>query len=273
MNNLTLRILTALVAGPLFVLCLWLGPWGPKILIGGLMVLGAYEFERLISARFSEAKHFGMFWAVFAAFGYALIGALELDNAVVWFWTACVALGWIIEAFRALDVEKLFPWLALQVCGSLFLGSWFAQSFHLIEAKGTGFEPVLPFLFVLLCMWIVDTGAYFCGRSFGKRPLAPVLSPKKTLEGAIGGTLLTIAFGAWAGPAMLDLAWYWTAGLALVLAITGQVGDLLESAVKRWAGIKDSSNLLPGHGGFLDRFDSFYLSAPVAAILLRLIGV
>jgi phosphatidate cytidylyltransferase len=272
MSNLTVRILTALVAGPIFILCLWMGPWGPKFLIGGLMVLGAYEFERLISARFSEARHFGMFWAILSAFGFALLGAFEAPIAWHWAWIGTVVLGWIFEAFRALDVEKLFPWLGLQISGSLFLGVWFGKSFELIHpSTDFGWVAVYPFLFVLLCMWIVDTGAYFCGRALGRRPLAKVLSPKKTLEGAIGGTLLTVVFGVLAGPSMLGVSMGLAGLLAFILAIAGQMGDLLESAVKRWSGIKDSSNLLPGHGGFLDRFDSFYLAAPIAAIVLALI--
>ena len=121
---------------------------------------------------------------------------------------------------------------------------------------------------VLLLMAIIvvsDSAQYYTGRAFGRRPLSPAISPKKTIEGAIGGvvfgTLATMAGGPW----LLAL-------LGAVLALLGIVGDLFESLLKRSAGIKDSSNLIPGHGGVLDRIDSWLFAAPVYYVFVRFIA-
>ena len=116
-------------------------------------------------------------------------------------------------------------------------------------------------------IWIGDTAAYFGGRAFGKHPLAPAISPKKTVEGFIFGFFGAVIFG---------LLWWWIglihldAGLAIGLAagLFGQIGDLVESAIKREADVKDSGGLLPGHGGLLDRFDSLMTTAPIVAMYL-----
>lgn len=121
-------------------------------------------------------------------------------------------------------------------------------------------------------MWTNDTAAYIFGRSLGRHRIAPSISPGKTWEGWAGGTLSTLlvgygVLGRWEGGAILgDAQWLMLAG---VVAVLGPVGDLMESALKRKAGLKDSGNLLPGHGGILDRFDSHVIAAPVAAILLH----
>ena len=136
-----------------------------------------------------------------------------------------------------------------------------------------------PF-FILLCMWINDTMAYIVGSLIGKTPLSPI-SPKKTWEGTLGGIVLTVlVVGGGANyllgslipvgkmEPLLSAHWY---VLALLAAIAGTWGDLLESKFKRVAGIKDSGTILPGHGGFLDRFDSLLVATPVCWIYLKLI--
>jgi phosphatidate cytidylyltransferase len=117
-------------------------------------------------------------------------------------------------------------------------------------------------LFALVIVWVSDSAAYFAGKSIGKHALAPHLSPNKTWEGTIAGFLgsLTVgfAFARWLNVPLVHLL-----GMAAVGNVAGQVGDLLESAYKRSAGIKDSGSLLPGHGGVLDRIDALILAIPV----------
>jgi len=123
------------------------------------------------------------------------------------------------------------------------------------------FGPLLLF-FLLVLIWVGDTFAYFVGRWFGRRPMAPQLSPHKTWEGAVanlaGSFLVAAAFSRWT-----DIRFMVLAPAAVLGNIAGQIGDLLESAYKRAAGAKDSGNLLPGHGGILDRIDSLIFAAPV----------
>jgi phosphatidate cytidylyltransferase len=129
--------------------------------------------------------------------------------------------------------------------------------------------PEAVFL-VMLTIMISDTAQYYTGRAFGRRPLAPAISPKKTIEGAIGGfvfgTAALVVIGAWWAP-QLRIATRVVLGLAIVAL--GIAGDLFESFLKRRAGVKDSSALIPGHGGVLDRIDALLFAAPVYYIVLK----
>ena len=136
---------------------------------------------------------------------------------------------------------------------------------HLINLRDIPQYGEYLTLFMIITVWVSDTGAYFCGRFLGRHKLNVEVSPKKTWEGAVGGTLLAV--GAAVLMAHLFLSNTLTVKTAVILglliAIVGQVSDLAESVIKRSTGVKDSSNLLPGHGGFLDRFDSYLLLAPL----------
>jgi phosphatidate cytidylyltransferase len=127
-----------------------------------------------------------------------------------------------------------------------------------------------PALLLLLTVVASDSMQYYAGRAFGRRALAPVISPKKTIEGAIGGfvggTIVLACLGAWWIP---QVPLYARIGLGLTLAALGIVGDLVESAMKRAADVKDSSHLIPGHGGVFDRIDALLLAAPVYIIVLK----
>jgi len=129
-----------------------------------------------------------------------------------------------------------------------------------LHASGTDGPRLL--MFVLVITWVGDTAAYFVGRAIGKHPLAPVLSPKKSWEGTIasilGALLVAVVFARWFIVPLPHLL-----AMAVVGNIAGQAGDLLESAYKRSAGVKDSGSLLPGHGGVLDRIDALILAIPV----------
>ena len=133
------------------------------------------------------------------------------------------------------------------------------------EAEGAGL-----ILFFLATIWAGDSGAYYVGRNLGRHKMAPRISPNKTWEGLAGGVVGTFAGAALAKLIFVsDLSWPHLLALAAILAVTAPVGDLVESQLKRDTGIKDSSTLLPGHGGFLDRTDSLLYSAPpVLAYLL-----
>jgi phosphatidate cytidylyltransferase len=125
-------------------------------------------------------------------------------------------------------------------------------------------------LLLLATVVVSDSGQYYTGRAFGRRPLAPTISPKKTIEGAIGGVILGTGFMALAGPRVfptLPLRW-WLVGVTVV--ILGICGDLFESRLKRVAGMKDSSALIPGHGGILDRIDALLFAVPAFYLFVRM---
>ena len=129
----------------------------------------------------------------------------------------------------------------------------------------------LEVLLVLLLVWIADTAAYFVGRAWGRRKLAPAISPGKTWEGAAGGLIGALAYAIIGGFWIQGIAWAPFLAAAALLVMVSIVGDLFESAAKRQAGVKDSGSLLPGHGGILDRIDSAAAALPLAAVLWPLV--
>lgn len=135
---------------------------------------------------------------------------------------------------------------------------------------GTAPGWLIPLLLIIF-IWINDTMAYIVGSLIGRTPFAPAISPKKTIEGTVGGMILAVAtagiYGHLWGYQYLALQ-HWIA-LALIAAVFGTIGDLIESKLKRMAGVKDSGNIMPGHGGFMDRFDSLLLAAPFAWIYVQ----
>ncbi len=134
-------------------------------------------------------------------------------------------------------------------------------------ARGSGFVFLL-----FLSVWGCDTGAYTVGRLFGRRPLAPSISPKKTVEGALGGLLFAVA-GAFAARAWLveELRAADALVIGLAAGVLAEAGDLVESKLKREAAVKDSGPLIPGHGGVLDRFDSIFVAAPFVYLYIRIV--
>lgn len=156
---------------------------------------------------------------------------------------------------------SLFPYLAFNQTG---LNS-------LLSHPGINFSPGIILAFFLL-LWSNDTGAYLSGITFGRHKLFERISPKKTWEGFIGGLVLTVAV-AWFISTKLEVvsSTGWIV-IALIVSITGTYGDLVESMLKRSAGVKDSGNILPGHGGFLDRFDSVIISFPLVYLYITVFG-
>ena len=153
----------------------------------------------------------------------------------------------------------MLPAIAISSAGLLFIALPFSYLVRLNEITAVGRELVL---FTLCLVWAGDILAYFVGKGLGRVPMAPALSPKKTWEGALGNMLASLLVGVFFAKwlRMDAIAMLAIAGLA---NIAGQIGDLIESAYKRGAAVKDSSDLLPGHGGVLDRIDSLILASPV----------
>ena len=155
----------------------------------------------------------------------------------------------------------------------IFLIPWSLA--HLINIRDIAHNGEYLTLLMIVTVWICDTGAYFTGRFLGRHKLNKEVSPKKTWEGAIGGTLLAVGGALLMQHLFLPevLSIKQTVWLGILIAVVGQVSDLSESVIKRSTGVKDSSNLLPGHGGFLDRFDSYLLLAPIFYYIVLYMGL
>jgi phosphatidate cytidylyltransferase len=168
---------------------------------------------------------------------------------------------------RLVPSRSAFTAAAVMVMGPLYVGVPLGLLSWVREASGPGLTTWL-----LTVIVVSDTAQYFSGVTFGRHKLAPLVSPGKTIEGAIGGFVAVAVFGAaTAGYVLAGLSPPAGAILALTLAVAGLAGDLFESWLKRSAGVKDSSTLIPGHGGVLDRIDSHLFAAPAFYVAARLI--
>lgn len=263
------RIITALILLPVALAGFFLleGQWF-ALFIGAVITLGAWEWARLAGLQAQKLRiAYALVVVILASwlFRFPQLAVPVLVLGMLW-WLAAI---WAVlrypasaEAWRAQPVQLLIGLLILLPAfqGLLLLKQWPLGNWLIVA--------------VMVLVWVADIGAYFSGRAFGKRKLAPKVSPGKSWEGVFGGLLasllVTLGVGLYRGwlPSDLLLAML---GAAVVVLIS-VVGDLTESMFKRQAGVKDSSNLLPGHGGVLDRIDSLTAAVPVFAVLLWAAG-
>jgi len=272
MNDLAKRCIFAFTAMPVTVALLWFGDYTRWAFVLFLNAVAAYEWARMISAVYPEKTGLLKAFSVICTIALTIPWMGSCCNAYIFPILTIVVLLYIIAAFAYVNVDHLFPWLVLQVAGPLYIGLWGGKCLELFE-PGQGWWECSKFLVVMTTLWGCDSAAYFAGKYLGKHKLSPQISPKKTWAGAVGGTLFAMFwFWIWTrtgfGITVFDVPLWAAAVLAFVIAVAGQLGDLLISALKRWSGIKDSGGIFPGHGGVLDRADSFYLAAPIATILL-----
>jgi phosphatidate cytidylyltransferase len=259
------RIITALILLPV-ALCgfFLLEGVGFALFIGLVVTLGAWEWAHLAGFEGQAARvGYGALVAGLLFVMHLLPGLAPwvLGAAIVW---------WVVATYLVLTFpQSSARWSSaaskLLIGLLVLLPAW--QGLLFIKQQPSGNWLILA---VMVLVWGADIGAYFSGKAFGKRKLAPQVSPGKSWEGVYGGLLLCLAMTL-----VLGLTQGWSVGRlfasllgAAVLVFISVVGDLTESMFKRQAGIKDSSNLLPGHGGVLDRIDSLTAALPVFAVLL-----
>ena len=272
------RVLTAIVLIVLVGLLLFLGKlWMVTLFAALVATLAGLEFRQLSAA---GGNPIPLWWTLFAIALFFLATFLRpQDTITAVVFSALLLFAW--NTFRT-PLSRVLPETA---AGPLLL-VYIAYPLTLIpliwnREQGDGLVLVL---FLFLCVWSGDIAALYVGKHFGRRKLAPELSPNKTWEGAIASIVASVAiglglilYGDWLtshGSSFTRLhtntpAWQWVL-LAILLNTAAQFGDLLESALKRGAGVKDSGTLLPGHGGILDRIDALLLAAPALWFVLAI---
>ena len=180
---------------------------------------------------------------------------------------ALLAAAGIYEYMQLVDRINSKDRLAWLLLGSAYIVLGFLSLLGLRLA----YANFLVLLWLLLTIWITDSGAYFVGKAYGQHKLAPTISPHKTWEGAVAGAVVGMLLGGLFFSLVFHVNFFLSLLVTLLVSSVGQIGDLVESKIKRLAGVKDSGKLFPGHGGVLDRFDSIMLAAPFAYILALLI--
>lgn len=258
------RLVTGIIAALVFIGILLWGGYAYVAMIAVLALAGFYEFARL-------NRITGLASGVYVGYIAVLSIVLMTDylvpdlnishHQIVWI-VMLVFLVLTVFLHRQTNLHKI----AILLVGVIYIGYGFH---YMLVTRLMPEDGLLWSLFIYGCIWLTDTGAYFTGMWIGRHLLAPQISPKKTIEGAVGGIVFSVGFAAVF--AMLSEDWIHivtAVGLAALIAVIGQIGDLIQSAYKRLQGVKDSGALLPGHGGVLDRTDSWLIVFPAIHLLV-----
>ncbi|MGB5139182.1 MAG: phosphatidate cytidylyltransferase [Candidatus Zixiibacteriota bacterium] len=265
-KNLTLRLIVAAVFIPALLYVFHIGGLAFFILVEALVVMSLWEFYTLTKVRL----YFGQKVALILLAAVLPAQFQYFDIWHVWeFLLAAVFLTTLPFAFtRTLgDVGRS---IGISFFGLVYLTLGFSTLLLIRRGSVVEAETAAGWItFLFAAIWIIDTAAYFVGANFGRHKLSPAISPNKTIEGFVGGF-----FGAILTAGIFNFIFLKQVGFmhlilpGLAIAFFGQLGDLVESIFKREIGVKDSSNLIPGHGGMLDRFDSLVFAAPALYLYL-----
>jgi phosphatidate cytidylyltransferase len=254
------RLLTALVLIPAVTyVILWANYWVFISVLMTVAVLCYYEYAGIAA---------GYGFGALSPIGYGAGLLLLLSQGETWPLVTIVALLALLAAMRADNLSKALPRAALLLMGAVYVFGCWKWAIPLRQANHHWL------MYALLLNWAGDTGAYYIGRAFGKHKMAPRVSPKKSWEGAVASAVTSVVVGA--AYLLRFIPRMTVAGaicLTMVANVAGQLGDLAESAIKRGGSVKDSSAILPGHGGFLDRVDSTLFTLPVIYLWVRLVAL
>jgi phosphatidate cytidylyltransferase len=263
-SNLAMRLATAAVAVPLILYLLYRGPdWGFMVLIFPAAMVGAWELFGMTHPGDRVSQAVGVGLSAIASLG-VFFGAHDV-RVIFTLLIAIPVAGPILTLGRLGNIDTAALRAASLGFGPLFVGA--ALTLLAVLRRDMGDDGASFVVMTLMFAWFSDTGGYFAGRAFGKNLLYPQVSPKKTVEGALGGLGGSVLGG------LLAHFWYLPSiplahvvPLALVAGALGQLGDLGESLIKRSTGVKDSGQIVPGHGGVLDRVDALLVTSAVVYI-------
>ena len=280
MSTFTTRLISGTVYVALIVLVLLLSMvWGLWLLLSVFAVAGIIEFNRLTGVNRPYIFRIVLdcaaaVWLLYATAQYGM----TISHGIGIFLPYLLYLLYVVCRSTFLPHQAMLPSLGNSVIGQLYIAVPLALTIRLTLvvdpfSSMTQFDGLL-LLAIFIFIWVNDTGAYLVGSRWGKRRLAPSISPKKSVEGSIGGLLLVLLSAVVLRLLLFpELSWLRILLIAAVVAIFGTIGDLFESSLKRQAGVKDSGKLIPGHGGILDRIDSLLLAVPAVYLLLAVLDL
>jgi phosphatidate cytidylyltransferase len=267
-SNLTQRIIAAVVAVPLILFLIWYSPYTFGGLFLAICVLTQLEFYKLLRLDDnSPLRYYGTFCGATLFVLTFLVEMNTISSAHYYILSPLFAVVFFIKLYKKGE-EKPFMNIAYTFLGIIYVALPMALLTVLALMEGTySWQKIMGALFLL---WASDTGAYFAGTKFGKTKLFERVSPKKSWEGLLGGALAAMLLATILSMYFDDLSdWKWY-GMGIIIVVAGTYGDLVESLFKRSIKVKDSATTIPGHGGFLDRFDGLLLSIPFILTFLKL---
>jgi phosphatidate cytidylyltransferase len=254
------RIITGFIGGALFIGFLWIGGLWFAALISLLAFVAYYELIKMSSIKL---------FSIPSVAGFVYLGAILLASLSHQYKGSLFQLDYFQVMLSFVFLLLLLTILSknqfmVEQAGVLFIGVFYIGFGFLTFIEARLDHGLALVLFSLIVIWSTDSGAYFTGRKLGKHKLWPSISPNKTIEGAIGGVVFAILAAVIFQLISTSFEnWGYVLMLALIISIGGQIGDLVESGIKRHYQVKDSGALLPGHGGVLDRFDSLLFVFPI----------
>lgn len=268
-SNLTQRIIAALVGVAVLIGGMIWSEWAYFAIFLFIALMSILEFYKLVGLDGMVPLKFWGSVCTITIFVITFLIEKQLLPTKWLFLIFPVVLGTFFIKLYKKNEKKPFTNIAFTLLGIVYIGVPFSMMHFLVYLEDSYNWRLL--LAVLFITWASDTGAYFAGSRYGKRALFARVSPKKSWEGSIGGTLLAIVF-ALIFDHYFDFleTWQWLC-VAVIIVIAGTYGDLVESLFKRSIAIKDSGTSIPGHGGFLDRFDSLFISLPFVVTFLELV--
>ena len=264
LNKNATRMLTGFIMGTIVMACIIYGGLALLGLIIFLLIVGSKEYVKILNHKgfYPSLKVIYLTEAILATIVY--LKRFDLVGLTLTICAMC-SFMWVLFVGRQPYIANV----ATTLLGMVYCG-WFPL--HLIflrDLSCSQYDSGLGFVVMMFtAILLTDVGCYYVGTKFGKHKLAPVISPNKTIEGSVGGMLCAIMGACFVGLYIdkllhIHIAWYITVSIGILSTIFAQIGDLCESLIKRDAGVKDSGTSLPGHGGFLDRTDSFILTIPI----------
>ncbi len=268
LTNLQQRVVAAVAGVPIILFMIWYADWTFALLFTLVSALTQREFYKLLGLDgFEPLTAYGtVVGCLVCVLAYlAETGVVDTDA----YFLICPAssMVFLIKLYKKRDM-KPFTNIGFTFLGIIYVAMPFALLI-VLALRGGSYHPSI-IIGCLLLLWASDIGAYFAGTYFGRRKLFERVSPKKSWEGAVGGAIAAamVALGlAFYAPELKPWQWYCVGG---IIVVTGTYGDLVESLFKRSIAIKDSGTSIPGHGGFLDRFDGLLLAAPFIITFLKL---
>jgi len=265
-NNLTQRLVTGFIGAGLVIYASYFSEWTYFLVFLVICCISIFEFYRLTGLDgMLPLKYIGTLNALLIFLLSFLVEKGILTQQSYYIIFPSIALVFLIKLYK--KEKKPFTNIAYTLLGIIYVGLPFALLNLSVYADGTyNFQIIIG---ILLLLWASDTGGYIAGVLFGRHKLFKRVSPKKSWEGMVGSFILAVIIATLLGKYFVTMTWFQWYIVAVIMVVAGTYGDLVESLFKRGIAIKDSGNSLPGHGGFLDRFDGLLISIPFIVFLLK----